>query len=233
MKKTLIVTGGSLDIDFARRYVTLQKFDDFIASDAGMHFFDAAGITPREIVGDFDSANVKVLQKYREDPAVRIHTYDPKKDYTDTELALRLALTRGADEIHILGTTGTRLDHMLGTVHVLGLALLKNVPCFLIDPYNRLSLIGEGKTVLKKERQYGKYVSLIPLTTRALGVTLKGFLYPLQDGTLDAFQSLGLSNEIIEDEASVEIREGVVILAESSDKAVDIKGFLNPDLRFL
>lgn len=218
--KTLIVTGGTIDLAFALQYVKQQEFDYFIASDAGMHFFEWAHITPQEIVGDFDSADADELQKFRQDSQVQFHEYNPKKDYVDTELALRLAIDRGSSEIHILGGTGTRLDHVLGTVHVLGLALMQNVPCFLVDAYNRARLVGSGRTVLKKADQYGHYVSLIPLTTQVRGVTLSGFLYPIKNGTFDTFQSLGISNEIVQEVAVVEITDGVAVLVESADEMV-------------
>ena len=219
--KTLIVTGGTIDLAFALQYVKQQEFDYFIASDAGMHFFEWAHITPQDIVGDFDSADVNELQKFRQDPQVQFHVYNPKKDYVDTELALRLAIDRDSSEIHILGGTGTRLDHVLGTVHVLGLALVQNIPCFLVDAYNRVRLVGAGRIEMKKAEQFGQYVSLIPLTTQVRGVTLSGFLYPLNDGTFDIFRSLGISNEIVQETAVIEITDGIAVLVESADEMVN------------
>ena len=57
------------------------------------------------------------------------------------------------------------------------------IPCEIIDPHNKIYLI-DSKTELEKSNIYGKYISLIPLTSRVFGVTLKGFKYPLQDYTL-------------------------------------------------
>ena len=132
------------------------------------------------------------------------------------ELALELALERGSDEIHILGGSGTRLDHLLGTIHLLGLALEQGVPCYLVDEHNRLRLIRE-KTVLRRADQYGDFVSLIPLTTRAEGVTLTGFKYPLKDYQMDTFHSIGISNEIMSEEAVIELKSGILVLAETRD----------------
>ena len=134
----------------------------------------------------------------------------------DTQLALELALDKKSSEIHILGGTGTRLDHMLGTVRLPGLAMERGVPCYLVDAHNRIRLIRE-RTVLKKSEQYGDYVSLIPLTTQVSEVTLTGFKYPLRNYTLGGFESLGISNEIVEEEAVVDFKDGILILAESRD----------------
>ncbi len=70
---------------------------------------------------------------------------------------------------------------------------------------------------MKKEQQYGTYVSLIPLTTQVTGVTLTGFKYPLTGHTLGGFSSLAVSNEIVEEEGVIELQDGILVLAESMD----------------
>ncbi len=90
------------------------------------------------------------------------------------------------------------------------------MPCYLVDEHNRLRLIRE-KTVLRRADQYGDFVSLIPLTTRAEGVTLTGFKYPLKDYQMDTFHSIGISNEIISEEAVIELKSGILVLAETRD----------------
>ncbi len=214
--KTLIVTGGTVDASFAVSYIRQQKFDYMIAADSGIHFFIQAGLRPNEVLGDFDSADPKQIAALRKDSSILFHQYQPEKDAVDTELALLLALDRGGSEIHILGGTGTRLDHMLGTVRLLGFAMDKGVPCFLVDPNNRTRLIRE-KTILTKAEQYGKYISLIPLTTQVTGVTLTGFRYPLCGYTLCGFSSIGISNEIVEDKAEIALADGILILVEARD----------------
>lgn len=214
--KTLIVTGGTVDFPFALSYVRQQDFDHYIAVDSGIHFFMQAQIKPHEVLGDFDSADPASLKKLRQDAQILFHQYQPEKDAVDTELALQLAIGRGSSEIHILGGTGTRLDHVLGTVRLMGFAMEQHIPCYLVDPNNRIRLIQE-RTVLKKAGQYGKYVSLIPLTSQVQGVTLTGFRYPLHDATLGGFQTVGISNEIMEEEAAVDFGEGILVLVESKD----------------
>ncbi len=214
--KTLIVTGGTVDVSFARFYLKQHSFDYLIAADSGIRFFIQSGIRPDEVLGDFDSADPGQLSQLRRDPHIIFHQYRPEKDAVDTQLALELALDKKSSEIHILGGTGTRLDHMLGTVRLPGLAMERGVPCYLVDAHNRIRLIRE-RTVLKKSEQYGDYVSLIPLTTQVSEVTLTGFKYPLRNYTLGGFESLGISNEIVEEEAVVDFKDGILILAESRD----------------
>jgi len=216
LRKTLIVAGGTVENEFAVRYIKEQGFDYFIAADAGMHFYKLSGITPDEILGDYDSVSPGELDYFRKNQNIVFHTYPAEKDGTDTELALALALERQSGEVHILGATGSRLDHVFGAVHALGIGLAAHVPCYLLDAHNRIRLI-DGRTVLRKDGQYGQYVSLIPLTSAAGGVTLDGFKYPLTDYTMQGFNTLGVSNEIVADEAVVELDSGVLILVESRD----------------
>ena len=76
-----------------------------------MNCAEEAGIKPDMIVGDMDSVEEARLSKY---PAESIIRHPADKDYTDTELAMRLAQDRGCSEIWIIGGGGGRLDHLLG-----------------------------------------------------------------------------------------------------------------------
>ena len=49
------------------------------------------------------------------------------------------------------------------------------------------------------------------------GVTLRGLKYPLTDYTMGGFNSLGISNEIVSDEASISLSSGQLIVIESKD----------------
>ena len=51
------------------------------------------------------------------------------------------------------------------------------------------------------------------------GINLKGFKYPLVDATIRRSQTLGISNEIVEDEAVIEIESGTGFLVFSQDRA--------------
>lgn len=212
----LVVTGGSIQDDFAVEYIRKKKFDQMIAADSGMEFFYRMGMVPQHIVGDFDSAKPEILSYFRKQDGIEFLEFRPEKDETDTELALTLALTLGAEKICVLGATGTRLDHVLGNIHLLCKPLEKGVSCVLVDANNRIRLIAD-KFLMKKEEQFGKYVSFLPLTTQAEGVTLRGFKYPLSGYTMTSDNSLGVSNEILADTAEVEIESGILIMIESRD----------------
>ena len=49
------------------------------------------------------------------------------------------------------------------------------------------------------------------------GVTIKGMKYCLDNYDMSGFNSLGISNEISEDIASVEFEDGIMLVIESRD----------------
>lgn len=206
-------------MEFAYSYIRKYSFGCTIAADKGMRYFYEQKTAPDYIVGDFDSADPEILQSFQnlnEGKRPAICRFQPEKDETDTELAIRIAMGQGCDVIHLLGATGSRVDHMLGNLHLLGAAMKQGVECRMVDSNNRIRMICQGMT-LKREEQYGSYVSLFPFTPQVKGLTLTGFKYPLEDYTLECYHSLGVSNEIIEDEAEISFREGVLIVVESKD----------------
>lgn len=217
--QALIIAGGKLDAESALSYISRYSFACTIAADRGMNFFYKQKIIPDYIVGDFDSADSAALRYFQcmdEEKRPKVLRFQPEKDETDTELAIRTAIREGCSAIHLLGASGSRLDHVLGNVHLLGMAMQQGVECRMVDANNRIRMICQG-IKLKREEQYGKYVSLVPFTPEVTGLTLKGFKYPLDNWTLECFHSLGISNEILAREAEISFCEGVLLVIESKD----------------
>lgn len=216
MKKVLIISGGKIEEPFAFDYISSHKFNLIIAADSGIEFLYRHQMKPDILVGDFDSADENIVAFYREDSEVEFREFQPEKDDTDTEIAILLAVERGAEEVHLLGGTGSRIDHMMANVALLGLLLERQIPAFLVDAQNRVRLINQ-RTVLQKDTQYGDYVSLLPFMGDVTGLTLTGFKYPLLDFTMGGCHSIGISNEIKEPEAVIAMKSGCLLVVESKD----------------
>ena len=128
----------------------------------------------------------------------------------------RKAIALGAEKITLLGATGTRIDHLLGNIELLGIGLQNHIPIQIVDERNRIRMIGAGITI-EKEKQFGKFVSLIPYTNIVKGLTLTGFKYPLDHYDFRGFCSLGVSNEIIAESAQITFENGILIVIEARD----------------
>lgn len=233
MRSCLIITGGKFDLDFARKYLKKRTekhavmkdveqssaFTRVIAVDGGLAAADALGVVPDYIVGDFDTIDPAYLEKYRQYPFIVWDAHKPEKNETDTELARSRALTLGCSEIVFLGATGGRLDHMLGNLHTLYACMQNGIEAAIIDPQNRLRLI-DGRTELRKEEQWGKYVSFLPYTEEVTDICLSGFKYPLDHKTIRRGEEVGLcvSNEIVSDTAVIDFTDGVLVCVESCDE---------------
>ena len=200
--KTCIIAGGMLEREFVLCFMREQKFDIILAADRGLEFCNEENIRPTYILGDFDSLKDGVLEKYRQENQVPIREFNPVKDNTDMDLALQQAIILGSSEIYILGGTGGRLDHFFSTVQNLKKAWLKQIPAYLIDSRNLITLPCEKEFTID----------------RVTGLTLEGFRYPLENYTLiNASGGLGVSNEIVEAQGRVKYEDGVLLMIQSKD----------------
>ena len=218
MKSCVIISGGRLDVQFASEFIKKEQPDLLITADKGLAFCEETGIVPTQIVGDFDTLGTALLPKY-EALGVPVQKYNPEKDFTDTEIAVRLGVELGAEKIIILGASeGNRLDHLFGNVLIMMYPQQAGVDCYMVDAHNRVRILTKPLE-LTKEEQYGKYISFIPMTTDVHGVTLTGFKYPLWDHrfNVETFGSLGISNELVEDTGKIEFRSGILLMLECRD----------------
>lgn len=216
--KTVIISGGAIQDGFALGFLEKIKADRMIAADSGLEFCFRNGITPDCIVGDFDSVCPEVIGYYREKGEVPIHAFRPEKDCTDTDIAVREALEQGAEEIFFLGATGSRLDHVLSNIFNLGLLRERGVQGWIADSANLITMPVGREFTIRREEQFGKYVSFFPFRGEVRGLTLEGFRYPLKEHTLvQGNGGLTVSNELAEPEARVRFREGALIVVQSRD----------------
>ena len=66
---------------------------------------------------------------------------------------------------------------MLANMQLLAQTRAAGVDGVIVDKNNKIRLL-EGSYTLKREAQFGDFVSLIPVTQALKGVTLRGFKYP-------------------------------------------------------
>lgn len=218
--QVLIISGGSIDTKYALAFLSKRTYDYVIAVDKGALFCWENGIRPDLLTGDFDTLSPEILKNW-EEKGIPVRRFRPEKDDADIEIALEEArefLMAQAENrmITILGGTGTRLDHMLGTIYAMaGLGL--DFPCELVDAHNRIQLLWPGTYVKERQQCAGPYISLLPIGGDVTGVTLRGFKYPLHLHTMTCANTLGVSNELTEERGIISFQTGILACFETRD----------------
>jgi len=184
------------------------RSDRTIAADGGFDRAAAAGIDVDEVVGDLDSIGPEGKDRLVGSD-ITVHIYPRAKDATDLELAIDLALARRPGRIVVYGGLGGRLDHTLANVFLLLKGIPVGVPIELASGAETARLVVDR--IELNGARIGEAVSLIPISERAL-VRTEGLRYPLEDEPLIRSSSRGISNEVASLPASVEVKEGILLL---------------------
>ncbi|MEG2871602.1 MAG: thiamine diphosphokinase, partial [Clostridium sp.] len=163
MKSCLIMTGGYIDLNFAKEFLSKRTYDMIIAVDSGLEHLRNLQIVPNQIVGDLDSVNPEILKEYRNDPDIHMEIHKPEKDETDTELAFLTAERYGCDVVDLLGALGGRMDHEISNLQIMYQFYKRGMHIFIYDERNKIYLLGDRKSFFRAEI-YGKYISFMPLT---------------------------------------------------------------------
>lgn len=213
----MVISGGTIEKDFALSFIKDYEPDYIVAADRGLAFCLENNLKVDLIVGDFDSIPGGVLDSYVSRHHVPVRRFNPVKDATDTEIAVRQVVEVKASQAVLLGATGTRLDHTIGNMQCLHILLDAGIPAVILDSHNQISLHREAFSVCRNE-QFGQYISFLPAGEVVEKLTLTGFKYPLTKHRVTNKDSLCVSNEIMADEANVSFEGGELFMIQSRDR---------------
>ncbi|MCF8069639.1 MAG: thiamine diphosphokinase [Desulfobacterales bacterium] len=188
---------------------TIRTDDFVIAADGGARHCLTMDITPDVIIGDFDSLTEKELNRLNI-PEENLIRYPAAKDKTDLQLAIELAVDRGANEIILFGALGGRWDMSLANILLMASLEKKNTAISIIDGKEEIRIL-KGRNQITLSGKTGNILSLIPIGGDATGVTLSGLIYSLEDGTLKFGDSRGISNKFAEDKVTIQLKQGLLI----------------------
>lgn len=204
--RAYIYTGGAID---AANITDHPKGDDLlIAADSGFDNAVALGEKPLILVGDLDSIREKKIPD-----GVEIYKVPAEKDLTDTQLAVELALSKGARDIVIVGGLSGRLDHTLSNLGIL--EHLADLGCHgvITDGFNRARFLRNGSTLIP--RGAFTYLSLLAADSTVKGVEIDGVKYPLKKAKLSRSYQFAVSNELTGNCAFIAVKKGSVYIIES------------------
>ena len=205
--RAFIYTGGSIDTSNITEH---PKSDDIcIAADSGYKNALILGDKVSVLVGDFDSYTDELPKD------AEIVKVPAEKDFTDTQLAVKEALSRGADEIIIRGGLGGRLDHTLSNLDILPELWRMRVHAVITDGISRVRYLDSTSTLIARSGY--KYVSIIAISEKLKGVSIEGCKYPLDNATLLRSNQYAVSNEITGNCALISVRKGACYIIESKD----------------
>lgn len=219
--RAVIVTGGPVGDDaFVRGQCAAAGL--LIAADAGALVLERLGIVPDLAVGDFDTAGPELVARLVTH-GIPTDTHPVAKDYTDTHLAIVVAIERGAAEIVVLGALGgPRYDHMLATALSLAAPAFAGVRIHLVDPLHTMLVLRPGESVVLHGTR-GEYISLLALTNEVTGVSGDGLLYPLP-ATFRLGDNIGVSNELTAPDATVSVGGSGILLVIHTHQCADASG---------
>jgi thiamine pyrophosphokinase len=202
-------------------YLKLLKNKIAIAVDGGIRFFLKNKITPDLLIGDFDSAP-RLSKKYLS--RFEVIKHPAEKNKTDSQLALEIALSRGARQIEICGGFATdEIDHTLGNIFLLELVNKyekkhdQKIETSVIGPTQKVFLIENNSVSLTGDR--GDYISIVPLSGK-IKLDFEGLKYRPPSRPLIFGDSRTLRNQLLGRICRISIKGGkaVVIIVKKGPK---------------
>lgn len=179
-----------------------------IAADGGAEHCLKIGLLADILVGDFDSIPAPLVTQYSE-AGREIHKFPVRKDATDLELCLDLALERGCSELAVIAPLGGRWDMSFGNVLLAASPRYRSIAITLYGPDCRMYILHPGSHSVSS--QPGNTLSLMPLQNMVTGLSLSGVEYPLTEQTVHFGSSLCLSNVFTEKLATIEFISGILL----------------------
>ncbi len=144
----LIFANGDIDDgDMVSRALAHAPDALIIAADGGVRVAAHYGLRIDIVIGDMDSLPADDLAALAAQ-GTQILRHPAEKDETDLELALNLAVERGATWLRVIGATGGRLDQILSNIYLLALPSLDSRDVQLVAGKQAAWLARPGETVI-------------------------------------------------------------------------------------
>jgi thiamine pyrophosphokinase len=210
----IFANGGLPDINKAR---DLLLSDDFIiCADGGTRHALNLGLRPNLVIGDMDSIQNDQWQKMQA-LGVAVELFPRDKNETDLELAINRAIELEPREIVIVAALGGRLDQTIGNIALLTDLQLATFNVRLDDGVEEMFFC---RNQVQVHGRSGDIVSLIPWGNPVRGILTQGLKWTLADETLYPEKTRGISNELLNESASIKISSGNLLVIHTRNPSI-------------
>lgn len=207
MKAIIFASCIDKNMEYSKKFISDKDY--IVSCDGGLESVFYLGIKPDVLIGDFDSVNKDLFNKYSDIDKV---TYNIDKDFSDLELAINHCENLNFKEILIFGALGGRMDHCLSNIKLLEMYTDKGMNIKLLDEINEIIFTRKNMSIHKTK----KYLSLIALTKDCI-VTIKGVKYELNNKQIADKATFTISNEIKDEVANLYVHSGGLLVIQSTD----------------
>lgn len=197
MKKRayLFFAGEIENYDYIKEII--GKNENIYAADGGGRHVLNLGLKPKLILGDFDSLDKNILNKFSKECEVK--EFPPNKNFSDGELLVQTIYDE-YDEICIFGALGGRYDHSFFNT-------------FLLEAYPKCRIVNFKEELFFLDKEYvfinekEKRISFLPIS-KDNNISLLDFEYELCRKEVKRGESLTLSNIIAEKKSKAIVHKG-------------------------
>ena len=199
----IIGAGECRKLDFEK-----ENGDLIIAADGGCAYLEKAGLVPDIMIGDFDSLGY--VPKGNE-----VIKLNPVKDITDMDAAVSVGIERGYTEFHLYGACGGRFDHTLANIQLVASLAQKNKKAY-IHGETIITAVSNGEITFDKDCK--GYISVFSHSDKAVGVSIQGLKYTLDNAEFSNVFPLGVSNEFVGAESRISVENGTLLIVYPEKK---------------
>ena len=177
-----------------------------IAADNGMAHAEMLKLDVELWVGDFDSASPELMARH---PDVEREAHPAAKDASDSELAVDAAVSRGANDIVLVGGFGGQSDHALSHAMLAVKLARQGLTAMVTSGYEEAYPLIPGRHRL--DLPVGSRLSIIALSDLG-ALSLSGVQWPLDKRYVPFGSTLTLSNVVLGPvEVALESGNGVIV----------------------
>ena len=185
------------------------SFKEIWAADSGGEICAKAGLTPKYIIGDFDSICEKDTE-WLISHGTEIIKYPAEKDLTDYQLCLQIASQRGVKYVVVTGGWGGRFDHAYSNLYsaLWGIEFGVRVIC-LADERETLFYVYSGESIEIDFIKTPLAFSLIALLPSSI-VSVSGAKWELSYSRITQQYPYAISNRALNNRIKIDVHEGSI-----------------------